>query len=136
MCRVVVRDEQITIRHSIHLLLLNENEMKISEYNFFVSTKFLIEIGLLRDGSKFIGYPGRDHRQGGGDFFSKKIGGRRLFSKKIGGRILFFEKNRKVKTFFTIKFENPRFHLKKAIFVRRSNKIYVGLSDWSVLIGV
>ena len=26
----------------------------------------------LRDGSKFIRYPGRDHRQGGEDFFSKK----------------------------------------------------------------
>ena len=37
----------------------------------------------IRDGSKFIGYPGQDHRQGGEDFFSKKIGGRRLFFEKI-----------------------------------------------------
>ena len=37
---------------------------------------------LLRAGSKFIGYPGRDHRQGGEDFFSKKKGGRRLFVEK------------------------------------------------------
>ena len=33
----------------------------------------------LRDGSKFIGYPGRDHRQGGEDFFSKKNRGAKTF---------------------------------------------------------
>jgi hypothetical protein len=47
-----------------------------------------------RDGSKFIGYPGRDHRQGGEDFFSKKNrGAQTFFRKKLGGRRLFFEKN-------------------------------------------
>ena len=57
--------------------------MKISEYNFFVSTKFLIEIGLLRDGSKFIGYPGRDHRQGGEHFFTTNFENPKCrFSKK------------------------------------------------------
>ena len=48
----------------------------------------------FRDGSKFIGYPGRAHRQGGEDFFSKKIrGAETFFRKKLGGRELFFEKN-------------------------------------------
>ena len=38
---------------------------------------------LLRDGSEFIGYPGRDHRQGVGDFSSKKImGGEDLMTTK------------------------------------------------------
>ena len=71
----------------------------------------------IRDGSKFTGYPGRDNRQGGEDFFRKHLRGRRLyllhdlkiqdfkaifkavlrrkrgatsfFSKKIGGRRVF-----------------------------------------------
>ena len=50
--------------------------------------------GEVRDGSKFIGYPGRDHRQGGEDFFSNKNrGAQTFFRKKLGGRRLFFEKN-------------------------------------------
>ena len=36
----------------------------------------------VRDGSKFIGYPGRDHRQGGEDFFSKKNRGAQTFFRK------------------------------------------------------
>ena len=46
----------------------------------------------VRDGSKFIGYPGRDHRQGGEDFFSKKKGGADFFWKKIRGAETFFRK--------------------------------------------
>ena len=58
----------------------------------------------VRDGSKFMGYPDRDHRQGAGgrgeDILSKKIRRRRLFNKgvkrffsnKKGGRRFFFEK--------------------------------------------
>ena len=46
---------------------------------------------VLRDGSKFIGYPGRDHRQGDEDFFfEKKRGGADFFSKKIRGAETFF----------------------------------------------
>ena len=49
---------------------------------------------VFRDGSKFTGYPGRDHRQGGEDFFSKKMrGAQTFFRKKLGGRSLFYEKN-------------------------------------------
>ena len=36
----------------------------------------------IRDGSKFIGYPGRDHRQGGEAFFWKKIRGAETFLRK------------------------------------------------------
>ena len=57
---------------------------------------------LLRDGSKSIEYPGRDQRQGGDDFFSKKkIGGRRLFfEKKKGGKDFFYNKIWKSKNSF------------------------------------
>ena len=41
-----------------------------------------IDWGLLRDGAKFIGYPGRDHRQGAKTFFRKKLGGRDFFFEK------------------------------------------------------
>ena len=71
---------------------------------------------MLRDGSKFIGYPGRDHRQGGEDFFSKKFRG--------------------AKTFFTIKFENLGFHIFKIDIFEDQKVIYIGSSDSSVLIGV
>ena len=55
----------------------------------------------IRDGSKFIGYPGRDHRQGGDDFFSKKIrGAQTFFRKKLGGGDFFLKKIRGAKTFF------------------------------------
>ena len=67
---------------------------------------------MIRDGSKFIWYPGPDHRQGAKTFFRKKIWGTVFFSKKI----------RWAKTFFTIKFENPRFHFSM-----------LGSSDSSVL---
>ena len=81
----------------------------------------------FRDGSKFIRYPGRDHRQGGGDFSSKKIrGAKTFFQKKIRG----------AKTFFTIIFENPRFHFSKKAIFEDQKVIYVGSSDSSVLIGV
>ena len=54
-----------------------------------------------------MGYPGRDHQQGAKTFFRKKIGGEYFFSQEIRG----------AKTFFTTKFENPRFHFsKEAIF--------------------
>ena len=73
--------------------------------------------------SKCLGYPGREHRQGAEEFFSKKkLEVKTFFSKKKG-----------VKTFFTTKFENPRFHfLKQAIFEDQK----VGSSDSSVFIGV
>ena len=66
----------------------------------------------LRDGSKFMGYPGRDHRSTEGeDFFSKK---------KIGAGT------------FTKKSENPRSNFSKLPFLKekrdRSNFIgYLGL---------
>ena len=37
----------------------------------------------IRDGSKFMGYAGRDHRQEGEDFFSKKIWGEKPFFRQI-----------------------------------------------------
>ena len=37
---------------------------------------------VIMAGSKFMGYPGRDHRQGGEDFFQKKEGAADFFSKK------------------------------------------------------
>ena len=42
----------------------------------------------VRDRSKFMGYPGWDHRQGGEDIFSKKLGGRRDFSEKKRGWLI------------------------------------------------
>ena len=87
----------------------------------------------IRDGSKLIGYPGRDHidrgqrlfsknKIGGGDFFFRKKGGGYFFSKKLGRRRLYFEKKLGGEEFFTAKFENPRFHFsKKANFEDQSN---------------
>ena len=41
----------------------------------------------VRDGSKFMGYPGQDHRQGGAQtFFSKKIRGGEPFFRKLRGK--------------------------------------------------
>ena len=61
-------------------------------------------------------YPGRDHRQGGENFFSKKIWG--------------------AETFFTKKNENSRFHFSKKAIFEDQKVIYVGSSDSSVFIGV
>ena len=95
-----------------------------------------------------MGYQGRDHRQGGEDFFSnknrgaqtffrKKLGGGNFFSKKISGRRLFSKKIRGGKDFFTKKIENPRIHIsKKAIFEDQKVMYVVGWSDLSVFIGV
>ena len=86
--------------------------------------------GLLRDGSKFIVNPGRDHRRGvktfferqlgGVDFFFEKIGGGDFFSKKkIGGEDFFSKiKNKGGADFFTTKFENPRFNFSKKNFLK------------------
>ena len=60
----------------------------------------------LRDGSKFMGYPDRDNRQGaktfsrkkgGADFFSKK--GVETFLKKIRGAKAFLLQNLKIQDF-------------------------------------
>ena len=64
-----------------------------SSGNCFILNPFqrVFQYQCIRDGSKFIGYSGRDHRQGGEDFFSKKKGGEDFFSEKIRGRSLFFD---------------------------------------------
>ena len=54
----------------------------------------------IRDGSKFMGYPGRDHRQGAKTFFEKKLGGADFFQEKLGGADFFSEKNRGRRVFF------------------------------------
>ena len=74
----------------------------------FYSQPIKVEGGpgaILNNGSKFIGYPGRDHRQWGEDFFSENIrgaetffrkksgGAETFFRKKLGGRRRFSEKN-------------------------------------------
>ena len=41
-----------------------------------------VERVLIRDVSKFIGYPSRDHQQEGEDFFSKKNRGAQTFFEK------------------------------------------------------
>ena len=74
------------------LVKCHEGASKIALHNKIVYRKLFGTVKKVRDGSKFIGYPGRDHRQGGEDFFSKKKGGADFFSKKIRGRRLFFEK--------------------------------------------
>ena len=47
-------------------MVLDENQ-----YQCQVLAKMSLKI-TLREGSKFMGYPGLDHRQGGKDFFEKK----------------------------------------------------------------
>ena len=51
----------------------------------------------LRERPKFMGYPGRVYRQGGGDFFQVKKKRATFFQGKVGGRTLFFLGSR---TFF------------------------------------
>ena len=53
----------------------------------------LINKNIIRDGSKFIGYPGRVHRQGGEDFLSKKKKGAQTFFETIRRAETFFERN-------------------------------------------
>ena len=80
----------------------------------------------IRDGSKFMGYPGMDHRQGGEDFFfEKNQGGRDSFLKTIRGRRLFFQNSKKIHDLI----------FQKAIFINQE-VIYAGSSDSGVFIGV
>ena len=56
---------------------------------------------LLRERPKFMGYPGRVYRQGGGDFFSaEKKGAKRFFQQKKGGAEFFSAKKKGVTRFF------------------------------------
>ena len=55
-------------------------------FQFFIQPKFY-----LRDGSKFIGYPGRDYLQGGEDFSKNIRGATTFFQPKKAGRRLFFQ---------------------------------------------
>ena len=49
----------------------------------------------LKDGSKFMEYPGREHRQGDEDLFIRKIlRGEEIFSLRKMGAKAFSEKNR------------------------------------------
>ena len=66
---------------------------------------WLVEKTACRDGSKFMGNPGRDNRQGGKHFFGrKKKGAGTFFAIKKGGKYFFLEK---------IKGTNIIFHRKK-----------------------
>ena len=96
---------------------------------------------LLRDRSKFMGYPGRGHRQGGEDFFFEKIrgavtylqkmlgGGKRFFSriKETGDKDFFSRKNRWWRLFSTV-FWTIKISFKKRHFWSQ-NVCYVGSSD-------
>ena len=61
-----------------------------------------MKLNEIRDGSKIIGYPGRDYLQRGEYFFSKKLEGQRdlFFREKKGDENLFFDKNEGVRPFF------------------------------------
>ena len=67
-----------------------------------------------RDGSKLMGYPGREHRKGGEDFFRKKLGGQDFFRKKI----------RRAKTFF--KFLKSKISFSKKAIFEDQKVVYVG----------
>ena len=75
----------------------------------------VFELKPIRNGSKFIGYPGRDHRKGGEDFFRKKQGGADLFPKEIRGAETFFEKNQGAKTSFRKKLGDEDFFYEKVL---------------------
>ena len=87
----------------------------------------------VRDGSNLSGSRAVTIDRGGENFFLKEIGGANIFSRKIRGTELFF---RKKGTFFTTKFENPRFHFSKRAIFEEPKVIYVGSSNSSLLIGV
>ena len=83
----------------------------------------------MREVLKFIGYLGRDHRQGAETLFRKKRGVGELFLEKIGGEHFFPKKISE-----DLKIQDFTFQ-KKSIF-EDQKVIYVGSSDSSVLIGV
>ena len=67
----------------------------------------------IRDGSKFMGYPGRDHRHGAKNFFDREKRGGDFFSKNIRGTKRFISRKKGAKA----QFWKSTFHFsKKAIF--------------------
>ena len=58
----------------VECLFSEENELETFNSTLSRARRTYYWYGLLRDGSKFIGYPGRDHRQGAQTFFEKKLG--------------------------------------------------------------
>ena len=84
----------------------------------------------LWDELKLIGYPGRDHRQGGENCFSKKMrkGAKTFFSR--GGENCFSKKNEKEgDNFFYYKFLKIKFSVFKKKTVQKVN--FVGSKSWS-----
>ena len=90
-------------------------------FSVYSATFFLAPLTVreLRDGSKFMGNPGRVYRQGGKDFFRAKKRGQVLFlEEKKGGEFFFGPKKRGANFFFQEK--------------KGGQKVFFGSVNWGV----